>query len=132
MALTYSKMLDLGTKLPDFELTNTIDNKKFNSNSLSRNKGKVIMFICNHCPYVIHSLEQIIAITDKYLPDVEFVAISSNDVVEYPEDSPQKMKELAKKLNFHFPIYMMKPRKLPKNTRPPARRNFIFLIKIIF
>jgi len=129
MALTYSKMLDLGTKLPDFELTNTIDNKKFNSNSLSRNKGKVMMFICNHCPYVLHSLEQIIAITDKYLPDVEFVAISSNDVVDYPEDSPQKMKELAKKLNFHFPYLYDETQEIAKKYQAACTPEFYLFDK---
>jgi peroxiredoxin len=103
MALTYSKMLDLGTKLSDFELINVIDNQKFNSHFLSKDNGKVIMFICNHCPYVIHYHDQIIDITNKYLSDIDFVAISSNDIAKYPEDSPQKMQELAKKLNFRFP-----------------------------
>jgi thiol-disulfide isomerase/thioredoxin len=103
MALTYSRMLDLGTKLPEFELINVIDNQKFNSAYLSKSKGKLIMFICNHCPYVIHHHGQIIDISNKYLADVEFVAISSNDISSYPEDGPQKMKELARKLNFRFP-----------------------------
>jgi thiol-disulfide isomerase/thioredoxin len=103
MALTYSKMLDLGTKLPDFELINVVDNQNFSSQFLSKDKGKLIMFICNHCPYVIHYHNQITDIASKYLPNIDFVAISSNDVANYPEDSPEKMKELAKKLNFHFP-----------------------------
>lgn len=102
MAITYSEMLALGTKLPEFELINVVDNQKFNSAALSKEKGKVIMFICNHCPFVIHCLDQIVSISNKYSA-VEFVAISSNDVKNYPEDGPEKMQELARKLNFSFP-----------------------------
>ena len=116
MVLTYSKMLDLGSKLPEFELLNTIDNQLFNSNSLSQDKGKLIMFICNHCPYVIHYHDQIIDITNKYESDIEAVAISSNDAENYPADSPDKMKELAKSLNFQFPYLNDQTKKIAKKN----------------
>lgn len=129
MALTYSAMLKLGTKLPDFELINVINNKLFNSHSLSKNKGKVIMFICNHCPYVIHYHQQIIAITNKYLTEIEFVAISSNDVSKYPEDSPEKMKELAKKLNFQFPYLYDETQEIAKKYQAACTPEFYLFDK---
>ena len=103
MSLTYSTMLELGTIMPDFKLINTVNNQEFNSDSLSPNKATVVMFICNHCPYVIHCLDQIIDISNHYLGDVEFVAISSNDVENYPDDAPDKMQDLAQKMGFNFP-----------------------------
>ena len=67
------------------------------------------MFICNHCPFVIHVIYQIVAVANDYLSkDIGFVAISSNDIINYPDDSPEKMKELAIKKNFPFP-YLYDP-----------------------
>ncbi len=129
MALTYSKMLELGTKLPEFELINVIDNQKFSSDFLSKDKGKVIMFICNHCPYVIHYHQQIIDITNKYLPQIEFVAISSNDVVNYPEDSPQKMKALAQKLDFRFPYLYDETQDIAKKYKAACTPEFYLFDK---
>lgn len=103
MALTSSIMLKLGTKLTSFELINTINSEKFNSYSLSKDKGKIIMFICNHCPFVIHYHRQITDVTKQYASEIEFVAISSNDAENYPEDGPEKMREMSKKLGWDFP-----------------------------
>ena len=61
------------------------------------------MFICNHCPYVIHVFDQIISISNDYKADFGFVGISSNDVVNYPADSPDKMAALSQELQFSFP-----------------------------
>ena len=61
------------------------------------------MFICNHCPFVIHVLDEIVSITKKYDNEISFIAISSNDIVNYPEDSPELMKKLAEEKKFNFP-----------------------------
>ncbi len=103
MTLTYSAMLELGTELPVFKLPNTIDGQIFNSKFLSNNKGKLIMFICNHCPFVIHNHQQICEISNEFTNDIDFVAISSNDIESYPDDAPDKMQELVTKLNWNFP-----------------------------
>jgi peroxiredoxin len=103
MALTYSKMLNLGTEMPAFSLPNTINNQVFDSQNLDEDKGVVIMFICNHCPYVVHYHDKIVEITTKYLPKINFVAVSANDIKKYPEDSPEKMTLLAQKLGVSFP-----------------------------
>lgn len=93
----------MGTKLPCFELPNTVDGKSFKSSYLSKDKPKVIMFLCNHCPFVVHCKDEITSIFQKYSSKVEFVAISSNDVVTHPADSPEKMKEFAAENGWDFP-----------------------------
>jgi thiol-disulfide isomerase/thioredoxin len=62
------------------------------------------MFICNHCPYVKHIIEEVVKVANKYLDDgISFIAISSNDVENYPDDSPEKMQEFADDHHFPFP-----------------------------
>ncbi|MCB0463415.1 MAG: thioredoxin family protein [Flavobacteriaceae bacterium] len=104
MAQTPSNMLPLGTVAPHFELINTIDNKHV---SLKENKGKhgtVIMFICNHCPFVVHVNEALVAIANHYQKKgIQFIAISSNDAKKYPQDGPDKMKIHAQSNNYPFP-----------------------------
>ncbi|MDA0902644.1 MAG: thioredoxin family protein [Proteobacteria bacterium] len=129
MALTYSQMLDLGTKLPEFELLNTVDNNKFSSKSLSKNKGKLVMFICNHCPYVIHYHQQIIDISNQYSSDIELVAISANDVINYPEDSPQKMTELFSKLGLKFPYLYDETQQIAKKYKAECTPEFYLFDK---
>ena len=71
---------------------------------LSSDKATVIMFICNHCPYVKHVFDQLVLLANDYIPKgIAFIAISSNDAVNYPEDAPGKMKQLGEELGFPFP-----------------------------
>lgn len=130
MVVTYSAMLPLGTKLPEFDLLDTIISKKFNSDDLSINKGKVVMFICNHCPFVIHYYSKILELANEYLKaDIEFVAISSNDAANYPEDSPQKMKELAKELQFPFPYLYDETQEVAKKYKAECTPEFYLFDK---
>lgn len=104
MALTPSNMLPLGTVLPAFDLPDTVSDTQFSSGSLREAEGSVIMFICNHCPYVIHVQDQIAQMAKDYQQKgVKFVAISSNDVDNYPADAPDLMKIRAEELDFTFP-----------------------------
>lgn len=104
MARTPSNMLPLGTKAPDFELWDTVSDKKIDLNSVKGEKGTVVMFICNHCPFVIHVNPMIVTLAKKYQEKgIAFVAISSNDVENYPQDSPDLMKEKAKEEGYTFP-----------------------------
>jgi len=103
MALTYSSMLTLGTKLIAFNLPNAVSNQIFDSSDLVADKPILLMIICNHCPYVIHYHDELQRLHEDYSKDINFVAISSNDAINYPEDSPEKMKELWETLNFTFP-----------------------------
>ena len=103
MALTYSSMLPLSTRLIKFNLPNTITKQIYSSTDIETNKPVLIMIICNHCPYVVHYHEELKKLHHDYSDKVSFVAISSNDVINYPEDSPEKMRELWIRLGFSFP-----------------------------
>jgi len=104
MAMTPSNMLLLGTKAPGFSLPDTISDTVLNLNELKGDAGTVIMFICNHCPFVIHVNSELVDIANAYVEKgVGFIAISSNDAVNYPQDSPEKMKIHAKNENYPFP-----------------------------
>ena len=104
MSLTSSNMLPLGANAPKFDLIDTLSKKTKSYKSLKRPKGMLVMFICNHCPYVLHIQESLVAVGNKYLElGIGVVAISSNDVVAYPEDDPVKMEQFALNLGFKFP-----------------------------
>ncbi|MCF8461919.1 MAG: thioredoxin family protein [Flavobacteriales bacterium] len=104
MARTPTVQLELGYKAADFQLPNVVSG---NSNSFSDVKGEngtVVMFICNHCPFVVHVMDELIRIGNDYKDrGIGFVAISSNDVANYPDDAPEKMKQLAETEQFPFP-----------------------------
>jgi thiol-disulfide isomerase/thioredoxin len=104
MALTPSNMLALGTKAPDFLLPDTVSDKKFTLQDFSTATATVVMFLCNHCPYVIHVLPEIKKMSDDYAQKgIKFVAISSNDIAAQPDDAPDKMKALALQEKWSFP-----------------------------
>ncbi|OEK08880.1 alkyl hydroperoxide reductase [Flavivirga aquatica] len=104
MARTPSNMLPLGTSAPQFSLLDTISNSILNLNDIKGNKGTVIMFICNHCPFVIHVNSEIVSIANTYTKKgISFIAISSNDAINYPQDSPENMTIHAKNESYPFP-----------------------------
>ena len=104
MALTPSSMLPLGTRAPDFRLPDTVSGKTLGLVELKSDKATLIMFICNHCPYVKHVQQELVRLAHDYQPKgVSVVAISSNDVKSYPEDGPDRMKLEAKRAGYTFP-----------------------------
>lgn len=104
MARTPSNMLALGTKAPSFSLPNTTNEMLYSFTDVRGKNGTVVMFICNHCPYVKHVFDGITSLAQDYQnKGIGFVAISSNDVLNYPEDSPELMKETAEEQGFTFP-----------------------------
>ncbi len=104
MARTPSNMLPLGTRAPEFELFDTVSQQRLKLNDLKGEEGTVVMFICNHCPFVVHVNDQLVRTANKYLGNgIAFIAISSNDVENYPQDSPEKMWEQAANLGYPFP-----------------------------
>ncbi|SFU43792.1 Peroxiredoxin [Pustulibacterium marinum] len=104
MARTPSNMLPLGTEAPDFSLLNTVDQNTLSLTDIKGEKGTVIMFICNHCPFVKHVDDGMISLANDYVPKgISFAAISSNDVENYPDDSPELMKKTAEELGYPFP-----------------------------
>jgi len=101
MAVTPSNMLPLGTRAPDFTLPDVVSGQSY---TLKPGQPTVIVFMCNHCPFVQHILPKLIEVTEAYQKKgVNFIAINSNDIKNYPEDAPDKMKTLAKLKNFNFP-----------------------------
>lgn len=98
MVRTASTMLPLGTTAPDFSLPNP-DGKTISLRDYAGKKAVLVMFICNHCPYVKHVADQLKTLADEYMAkDVGVVAISSNDADKYPDDSPEAMaKEKAER-----------------------------------
>jgi len=104
MALTESNMLPIGTAAPTFTLPDTVSGNHLSLEDLASNKATVIMFICNHCPYVIHVNPEIKRLSDEYIAKgVSFLAISSNDVDNYPADAPHLMTKLVEEEAFNFP-----------------------------
>lgn len=104
MARTPSNMLPLGTLAPKFSLVDTIANRTISLTEYKGAKGTVIMFICNHCPFVIHVNPMLVKLANTYQEKgIAFIAISSNDVEKYPQDAPDLMKQVGLKKNYQFP-----------------------------
>lgn len=104
MALTPSKMLDLGTVATHFELLDTVSGETKSLAELKSETATVIMFICNHCPFVKHMQKELTHLANDYQSKgISFIAINANDAEEYPEDSPAKMSEVAAEFAYPFP-----------------------------
>lgn len=104
MARTESNMLPLGTKAPDFKLVDTVDNRLKSLGELKGTTGTLIMFICNHCPFVMHVSSELSQLAKDYISKgINCIAISSNDVENYPQDRPELMKKNAIENDYIFP-----------------------------
>ncbi|MEH0155150.1 thioredoxin family protein [Limibacter armeniacum] len=104
MALTPSNMLPLGTPAPYFKLLDTISGEIKPLDDLKSDKATLIMFICNHCPFVKHVDEELVRLANDYQSKgVSFIGISSNDADKYPQDGPIQMKAEAEKQGYPFP-----------------------------
>lgn len=104
MAITPTTQIDLGFKAPQFLLPDTVTGKLLGFDDIKGEKGTLVMFICNHCPYVVHVIKELVSVTKTYqAKGIGFVAISANDIENYPDDSPEKMKLFAQENNFSFP-----------------------------
>ncbi|WP_394749885.1 thioredoxin family protein [Spongiimicrobium salis] len=104
MARTPSNMLALGTKAPDFNLLDTVDDTLKTLSHLKGEKGTLVAFICNHCPFVIHINPEFSSLAKTYQEQgIGVIAISSNDVENYPQDAPHLMKEVAQQEGYTFP-----------------------------
>lgn len=104
MANTASNMIPLETRAPYFELLDTISGDILSLDQLKGQLATVIFFICNHCPFVIHINDELIKLAQDYKArGVGFIAISSNDIINYPLDRPELMKKVAMNLGYTFP-----------------------------
>ena len=109
MARTPSRMIPLGTEAPPFDLVDTVSGRRVTLDSIVSEVGIVVMFVCNHCPFVKHVRSQLVSIANDYSKrGVSFVAISSNDIVAYPADGPDLMRQEAQEAGYPFP-YLYDP-----------------------
>ncbi len=104
MSRTPSNMIPLGTIAPDFTLYDTVTSQYISLNQIKGDHITVLFFICNHCPFVIHINNELVKIANEFSSrGVSFIGISSNDVENYPQDSPELMKKVAEELKYPFP-----------------------------
>ncbi len=104
MGLLNSQTQPLGSIAPDFDLPDTVSGKSVSLQELKNEHGVAVLFICNHCPYVVHIEDRLVEIAREFVArGVRFAAISANDFVSYPADAPDKMKERALAKDFPFP-----------------------------
>ena len=102
--LVESNMLPLETLAPDFKLINCIDQQAWSLSQQTNNQAVVVIFMCNHCPYVVHIIEGLVRCANDYMDQgIAFVAINANDVTQYPDDSPEKMTAFAHQHSIPFP-----------------------------
>ncbi len=105
MALTASTMLPLGTQAPDFHLPDVVSGKSISLATFAEKKALLVMFICQHCPFVKHIKAELTHLGKDYiLSDLGIVGISANDINNYPDDAPEFLKEMARELKLDFPL----------------------------
>lgn len=125
MALTESNMLELGTLAPAFHLTDVVSGESITMDDLQSDLGTIIMFWCNHCPYVMHVTDKVIEIAEKYMmKGFNFAAISSNDVIRYPQDGPDKMRTLAEQKDYPFPYLFDETQNVAKDYDAACTPDF--------
>jgi len=105
MARTASTMLPLGTKAPEFQLPDVVSGETISLDRFAGKQGLVVIFLCRHCPFVKHVQGELAKLGRDYQDaDLGIVAISANDAANYPDDAPEKLKEMAKELGLTFPL----------------------------
>ena len=125
MAKTSSYMLPLGTEAPNFILPDTVSGEDISLSNIKGTKGTLIIFMCNHCPYVIHLLEGIIKTAiDFSKKGIATVAISSNSIETHPQDGPKEMKKLALLKKFSFPYLYDESQEVAKNFQAACTPDF--------
>ena len=125
MALTPSTMMPLGTSAPAFELPDTISGRTVRLQDYAGKRALLVIFLCNHCPYVIHVREGLTALGRDYeKKDVGIVAISANDPATHPDDAPQKLGSESKRLGYRFPVLFDESQDVAKAYRAACTPDF--------
>jgi len=115
MSATESTMMKLGTEAPEFNLIEPLSGKVLGLNDLKSNIATVIIFICNHCPYVLNIADKLSEIAIEYRKKgISFIGINSNDVNSYPDDSPENMKNFITKLGEPYPYLFDETQEIAK------------------
>lgn len=130
MALTPSTMLPLNTRAPNFNLPDAISGQVVSLSAVKSKIATVIMFICNHCPYVIHIQKKLAEVANQYqAKGIKFIAINSNDVSHYPADSPEQMKLIAEKIGYNFPYLYDESQEIAKAYQAACTPDFYIFDK---
>ncbi len=125
MSLTPSNMMPLGTMAPDFNLRDVVSGEKKNLHQLRGDKGTLVMFICNHCPYVIHIEQALVKLGKDYKNSaLSIIAISSNDAEVYPQDGPENMANKANSAGFEFPYLYDESQKVAQDYQAACTPDF--------
>ena len=125
MVKTVSTMLPLGTAAPDFQLPDVVSGKTISLDSFADSQALLVMFICQHCPFVIHVREELAKIGQDYQDrSLGIVAISANDVANYPNDSPEKLKQMAHEFKFNFPVCYDESQEVSKSYTAACTPDF--------
>ena len=136
MAAVESNMLPLGTEAPDFELMDVVSGNYYSIDSLRGEYGRLIMFICAHCPYVKNIEEEIAIVSRQYADSkIGFAAISSNDAAAYPDDAPEGLKKQAEQIEFKFPYLYDETQAVAKAYQAACTPDFFLFdedLKLIY
>ncbi len=136
MAVTPSNMLPIGTKAPDFALYDTLSGERKALGELKSDKGTLVMFICNHCPYVKHVNPELVRVANDYQKKgISFIAINSNDVKSHPEDAPDKMTQNAKEQGYPFPYLFDETQEVAKAYKAACTPDFFLFdgdLKLVY
>ena len=125
MSATESNMIPLGMEAPEFNLFDTTTGVFRSLTDLKSKKATVIMFICNHCPFVKHIDDQLVKVSKEYMAKgISFIAINSNDVVHYPQDSPELMTKEALSVGYPFPYLYDETQEVAKAFRAACTPDF--------
>ncbi len=125
MVKTLSSMLPLGTIAPEFELYNPVSNQKETLQSHRGQVGTLIMFICNHCPFVKHITAELARLGHEYpAKGISVIAINANDVKTYPDDSPENMAEECRSHDYTFPYLFDETQQVAKAYRAECTPDF--------
>lgn len=120
-----SVMLPIGTPAPPFALRDVVSGRTYSLESFAGKTALLVMFICRHCPYVVHVEQEIAKIGRDYRDtDMGIVAISSNDPGQYLDDAPQRLNEMAERLGFTFPFCFDETQDVAKTYRAACTPDF--------
>jgi peroxiredoxin len=125
MTRTTSNTVALGTLAPNFNLKDTNSSEWFSFQDLKGEKGTLVIFICNHCPFVHHVIDEIVMIANDYrVQGIGIITISSNDVIKFPQDAPELMTEFAFQNKFEFPYLFDETQEVAKAYNAACTPDF--------
>jgi len=130
MAETPSTMAPLGMKVPGFRLPDAVSGRAVSLDDFKGAPALLVMFICNHCPYVKHVREHLSQLVREYQArGVAVVGISSNDALQFPDDGPEKMKQEARAAGYTFPYLYDEDQEVAKQYRAACTPDFFVFDK---